>query len=86
MVICVATLVEAFSKNRRQADDIEVQNNINNNNIDDLKSSKDSVLTRDMHLMKPKHKQGKPLIVLYGKGLKYIFQEDWSNCFFHFLL
>lgn len=61
MVICIATLVEMFSRNRLKEDDIEIQNNnnINNNIVDDMKSSKDSVLTKDIQLIKPKHKQGK---------------------------
>lgn len=58
MVICVATLVEAFSKSRNGIEDVEIQNN-NNNNVVDLKSSKDSVLTRDIELAKPKHKRGR---------------------------
>lgn len=66
MIICIATLVEILTKNRQKPDDIEIQNNnnINNNNIEDLKSSKDSVLTKDLHLIKPKQRRGKPLIWL----------------------
>lgn len=57
IIICIATLVEIFSKNRQDTNDIEIQNN--NNNIDDLKTSKSSVLTKDLHLLKPKRKEGK---------------------------
>lgn len=87
MIICIATLVEIFSiKNRRKVQDVEIQNNNsnhnNNNNIDDLKSSKDSVLTRDLEMIKHKNKQGKLVSALWRKNLHYSsFRETPSTTF-----
>lgn len=79
-------MVEIFSINRLKVNDVEIQNNNNNsnninNNLDDLKSSKDSVLTRDLEIIKHKNKQGKFIVLFEITNLNNFFRKATATSF-----